>query len=95
MKKQRGESTAASRKNLRRHGSPAQPPGEADDRQHAAENLHSGAEGEIKAALEQRIPLGRYGTPDEVASVITFLCSDDARFVSGSFYTVDGGMTNY
>ena len=47
------------------------------------------------AALEQRIPLGRYGTPDEVASVITFLCSDDARFVSGSFYTVDGGMTNY
>ena len=57
--------------------------------------LGPGEEAAIKAALEQRIPLGRYGTPDEVAAVITFLCSDDARYVTGSFYTVDGGMTNY
>jgi NAD(P)-dependent dehydrogenase (short-subunit alcohol dehydrogenase family) len=54
-----------------------------------------GSEESVKAMLEQRIPLGRYGTPEEVAAVIGFLCSDDARFVNGSFYTVDGGMTNY
>ena len=54
-----------------------------------------GGEADIKAGLEQQIPLGRYGTPDEVAAIIAFLCSEDARFVSGSFYTVDGGMTNY
>lgn len=54
-----------------------------------------GAEAVIKAGIESQIPLGRYGTPDEVAAVITFLCSEDARFVSGSFYTVDGGMVNY
>ena len=57
--------------------------------------MSPGGEAEIKAGIEQQIPLGRYGTPDEVAAVIAFLCSEDARFVSGSFYTVDGGMTNY
>jgi len=54
-----------------------------------------GQEAEIKAAFEQRLPLGRYGQPEEVAAVIAFLCSDDASYVTGSFYTVDGGMTNY
>jgi glucose 1-dehydrogenase len=54
-----------------------------------------GQEAAVKAGIEEQIPLGRYGTPDEVAGVIAFLCSEDARFVSGSFYTVDGGMTNY
>jgi 3alpha(or 20beta)-hydroxysteroid dehydrogenase len=57
--------------------------------------MSPGGEAEVKAGIEQQIPLGRYGTPDEVAAVIAFLCSEDARFVSGSFYTVDGGMTNY
>jgi len=54
-----------------------------------------GEEAGVKAGFEMQIPLGRYGTPDEVAAIITFLCSDDASYVSGSFYTVDGGMTNY
>ena len=36
-------------------------------------------------------PVGRTGKPEEVAALITFLASDDARFITGQIYTVDGG----
>jgi NAD(P)-dependent dehydrogenase (short-subunit alcohol dehydrogenase family) len=39
-----------------------------------------------------QVPLGRLGTPDEAAAVALFLLSDDASFVTGSQYAVDGGM---
>ena len=35
-----------------------------------------GAEDAEKQGIEQRIPLGRYGTPEEVANVVAFLCTD-------------------
>ena len=38
-------------------------------------------------------PLGRIGTPDDVAEVALFLASDDSRFVTGAAYNVDGGWT--
>ena len=38
------------------------------------------------------IPLGRYGEPGDVASLILFLCSDDATFLSGAAIPIDGAM---
>lgn len=48
---------------------------------------------EIIDAVTPLHPIGRIGEPEEVASVVTFLASDDASFVSGSYYTVDGAYT--
>jgi NAD(P)-dependent dehydrogenase (short-subunit alcohol dehydrogenase family) len=36
-------------------------------------------------------PIGRMGTPDEVAALVLYLCSDEAAFVTGSIYPIDGG----
>lgn len=48
---------------------------------------------EIVAGVKPLHPIGRLGQPKEVAGVVTFLASDEASFVSGSYYTVDGGYT--
>lgn len=50
---------------------------------------------EVKRQLAARVPMGRYGTPHEVADLVAFLCSDEAAFVNGSAYTIDGGMTPF
>jgi len=41
----------------------------------------------------QRVPAGRLGTPDEVAALVVFLASDDARYLTGAALPVDGGWT--
>lgn len=44
--------------------------------------------------LDREYPLGRLGTPDEVADVVAFLCSDRARLVNGAAIAVDGGESH-
>jgi len=47
---------------------------------------------EMEAALMGEIPVGRWGKPEEVANLAIFLASDDAGYVTGSTYYIDGGM---
>jgi 3alpha(or 20beta)-hydroxysteroid dehydrogenase len=47
----------------------------------------------VRKLVTERIPVGRYAEPAEVAALIAFLGSDEARFINGSIYTIDGGMT--
>ena len=48
---------------------------------------------ELVAKFLDRFPMGRYGEPEDVADVIAFLASDDARFVNGVNLPVDGGLS--
>jgi NAD(P)-dependent dehydrogenase (short-subunit alcohol dehydrogenase family) len=46
-----------------------------------------------RAEIASRHPLGRIAAPEEIAAVVAFLASSESSFVSGAYYTVDGGYT--
>jgi len=51
------------------------------------------AKGEMVAKLARQVPLGRIGEPDDVAYAAVYLCSDEAKFVTGAELCIDGGIS--
>jgi 3-oxoacyl-[acyl-carrier protein] reductase len=47
----------------------------------------------VREMLTGEIALGRLGSPEDVASAVVFLASDDAAYITGQILAVDGGMT--
>ena len=47
---------------------------------------------QAKETLNSQIPLGRIGSPDDIAAAALFLASDEAGYITGQTITVDGGM---
>lgn len=70
-------------------------PGPIDTRMiHALEAMLNPADpASVGARYQQNIPLGRYGSAEEVANIVQFLCSDLASNITGGHYVVDGGRT--
>ncbi|MEO6595605.1 MAG: SDR family oxidoreductase, partial [Planctomycetota bacterium] len=48
---------------------------------------------DVKSTMQSQIPLGRLGQPEDIAGVVSFLCSDAAAYLTGQTLVVDGGMT--
>jgi NAD(P)-dependent dehydrogenase (short-subunit alcohol dehydrogenase family) len=53
----------------------------------------SAADPARRDAIAATIPAGRFGTPEEIAQTVLFLCTDAASYITGAAYTVDGGFT--
>ncbi len=53
---------------------------------------YPGKEQEMFETLSKTQPIGRMGTPQEMADLVLFLCSDEASFITGSNYAIDGGF---
>lgn len=57
------------------------------------EKIQPDNQGSVAEALRATIPLKRYAKPDDIVSVVTYLASDEASFINGGVYTVDGGLS--
>jgi 2-keto-3-deoxy-L-fuconate dehydrogenase len=47
----------------------------------------------MRVELAARQPMGRLGTPEEIAAMVHYICSPEADFMTGSVVTIDGGWT--
>jgi NAD(P)-dependent dehydrogenase (short-subunit alcohol dehydrogenase family) len=70
-------------------------PGPVDNRMMRSleEGFAPGAGGEVKKGFESQIPMGRYATNEDIASMVTFLASDKSSYITGSIQVIDGGFT--
>jgi 2-keto-3-deoxy-L-fuconate dehydrogenase len=57
------------------------------------EKFHKDNKDEVRAELRARQPIGRLGQPEEIASMVRYLASDEASFITGSLFNIDGGWT--
>ncbi|MGA2218327.1 MAG: SDR family oxidoreductase [Terracidiphilus sp.] len=57
------------------------------------DKFHKDTKEETRAELRARQPLGRLGRPEEIASMVRYLASGEAAFITGSIFTIDGGWT--
>jgi NAD(P)-dependent dehydrogenase (short-subunit alcohol dehydrogenase family) len=57
------------------------------------EKFHKDNKEEVRAELRARQPIGRLGRPEEIASMVRYLASDEAAFITGSLFNIDGGWT--
>ena len=57
------------------------------------EKIQADNKGVVAEALRQSIPLKRYATPADIVSTVVYLASDEASFINGGVYTIDGGLS--
>jgi NAD(P)-dependent dehydrogenase (short-subunit alcohol dehydrogenase family) len=57
------------------------------------EKIQPDNQGSVEESVRETIPLGRYAMPDDVVSMVTYLASNEACFINGGVYTIDGGLS--
>ncbi|MCU1224909.1 MAG: Short-chain dehydrogenase [Edaphobacter sp.] len=57
------------------------------------DKYHAHEKEKVRAELVARQPIGRLGTPEDIASLVRFLCSREAEFINGAVIPIDGGWT--
>ncbi|MBB6143404.1 NAD(P)-dependent dehydrogenase (short-subunit alcohol dehydrogenase family) [Silvibacterium bohemicum] len=57
------------------------------------EKYHAHEKDKVRAELNARQPIGRVGQPEEIASLVRYVCSDEAAFMTGALLPIDGGWT--